>query len=90
MLEVQTEVDTQTETKPKTDAGTRAVADAGPRAKVETETNTQTGTPNLQAGMRALEWSSDRAINQYVVNANCSHSCSLTRRAPARTFSNAN
>ena len=86
MLEVQTEVDTQTKTKPKTEAVARTVADAGPWAKVETETNKQTGTPNMQARKRALEWSSDRAINQYAGNANCSHSCSFTRRAPAHAF----
>ena len=40
MLEVQTDVERQTDTEPTRETWTRAVAAAGPKAKVETETNT--------------------------------------------------
>ena len=47
MLEVQTDVERKTDTEPTRETWTRAVAGAGPQAKVEIETNTQTGMPHM-------------------------------------------
>ena len=93
MLEVQTDVERQTDTEPTRETWTRAVAAAGPKAKVETETNTQSGMPNMQTSTQAGERSSGRvierstrAINKFVGNEDCSHSCSFTQRAPPHAF----
>ena len=93
MLEVQTDVEGQTDTEPTRGTWTRAVAAAGPKAKVETETNTQSGMPNMQTSTQAGERSSGRvierstrAINKFVGNEDCSHSCSFTQRAPTHAF----
>ena len=64
MLEVQTDVERQTDTEPTRETWTRAVAAAGPKAKVETETNTQTGMPNMQISRQAGERSSGRVIER--------------------------
>ena len=64
MLEVQTDVEGQTDTEPTRETWTRAVAAAGPKAKVETETNTQTGIPNMQTSRQAGERSSGRVIER--------------------------
>ena len=47
MLEVHANVERKTDTEPTRETWTRAVAGAGPKAKVEIETNTQTGMPNM-------------------------------------------
>ena len=93
MLEVQTDVERQTDTEPTRETWTRAVAGAGPKAKVETETNTQTCMPNMQTSRQSGERSSgrviersNRAIHKFVGNEDCSHSCSFTRRAPKHAF----
>ena len=93
MLEFQTDVERKTDTEPTRETWTRAVAAAGPKAKVETETNTQTGMPNMQTSRQAGERSSGRvierstrAINKFVGNEDCSHSCSFTRQAPTHAF----
>ena len=93
MLEFQTDVERKTDTEPTRETWTRAVAAAGPKAKVETETNTQTGMPNMQTSRQSGERSSGRvierstrAINQFAGNEVCSHTCSFTRRAPKHAF----
>ena len=53
MLEVQTDVERQTDTEPTRETWTRAVAAAGPKAKVETETNTHTDRHAKQADKQA-------------------------------------
>ena len=62
MLEFQTDVERKTDTEPTRETWTRGVAGAGPKAKVETETNTQTGMPNMQTSRQAGERSSGRVI----------------------------
>ena len=93
MLEFQTDVERKTDTEPTRETWTRGVAGAGPKAKVETETNTQTGMPNMQTSRQSGERSSGRvierstrAINQFAGNEDCSHTCSFTRRAPKHAF----
>ena len=93
MLEVQTDVERQTDTEPTRETWTRAVAAAGPKAKVPTETNTQTDMPNMQTSKQAGERSSGRAIerstraiNKFFGNEDCSYSCLFTRQAPTHAF----
>ena len=93
MLEFQTDVERKTDTEPTRETWTRGVAGAGPKAKVETETNTQTGMPNMQTSRQAGERSSGRvierstrAINKFVGNEDCSHSCSFIQLAPTHAF----
>ena len=62
MLEVQTDVERQTDTEPTRETWTRAVAAAGPKAKVETETNIQTGIPNMQTSRQAGKQASARVV----------------------------